>query len=130
MHKYDEIIFELVENEEYAFYKLVIDGKCQFEEFSEEVEKNKQDKKSLNSIISLMVSFSRGIMLPRAKFNHIKLPNINNVFEFKKDKLRVYVLKETDDMLIILGGYKAEQKKDIAKLQTIVKDYNNQRNNY
>lgn len=45
-------IFDLVKNEEYEYYKLSIDGICQFDDFLKKTEKDKQEKKNLMYILS------------------------------------------------------------------------------
>lgn len=63
------------------------------------------------------------IRYPSSKFNHIEDNNRSDIFEFKKDRLRVYVLKQKPNFFIILGGYKDRQKKDIKILKSKIKDF-------
>ncbi len=123
MHQYTRELFQLVRNEEYEYYKLVIDGKCQFDKFLEQVEKNVIDTKSIKGIFALMDAFSTKLTLPDTKFRHIQAGDVQNIYEFKKKELRVYILKEENEITIILGGYKKEQKNDIDKVRNRVKDY-------
>lgn len=121
--EYSREKFDLVENDEFVFYKLVLDDWCQFDEFIAEIEKNVRDSKSFSGIIALMDAFSSKIMLPNTKFRNIHLGHRNDLFEFKKNDIRVYVIKGTSDITIAMGGYKKEQDKDISKLKRNLKDY-------
>lgn len=120
---YSRISCDLVLNEEYVFYKLVINGKCQFDEFLCEIEKNVQRAKSFKSIIALMDSFSASRKLPDTKFRYIHSRYRSDIYEFKKNDIRVYVIKDKSDITIAMGGYKQNQKKDLQKLDRDLKDY-------
>ena len=108
---------DLVNNRNgYTFKKMYINGVCQFDDFYEEVHASKNEYKNLVSIMALMQCFS-DILLPKEKFRQIKDIDRNDVYEFKKKGLRVYVLLWKPDVVIILGGYKKDQKKDISRLK-------------
>ncbi len=62
-------------------------------------------------------------LVPQEKFRHIKGLKCNEVFEFKKDRLRVYVVKRSPQMLLILGGYKTEQENDIKRISNWLKEF-------
>lgn len=108
---------DLVNNRNgYTFKKMYINGVCQFDDFYEEVYASKNEYKNLVAIMALMQCFS-DILLPKEKFRQIKDIGRNDVYEFKKKGLRVYVLLCKPDVVIILGGYKKDQKKDISRLK-------------
>ena len=123
-----EILDEVKEGR-LTFYKLIIDGRCLYDEFCDEVEDNVQSKKHLNVIRTYMNLLAQSdCLLPKAKFNSIKKGGDIIGYEFKKDSLRVYVIKETPDVYVVLGGYKNTQKKDIerfAKIEKAFRYYNN-----
>ena len=81
--------FDIVHNQKCHFYKLLIDGKCQFDEFAFEAEKIAINKKCLANIYSRMDSFDPDLKLPKEKFNHIEgwKNNRKDVYEFKKNQL-------------------------------------------
>ncbi|MDE7180658.1 MAG: hypothetical protein K2N88_05620 [Muribaculaceae bacterium] len=60
---------------------------------------------------------------PKTKFNHIEDKDRSDLFEFKKDRLRVYVIKQKPNFFIVIAGYKGTQKKDIKKLKSLIKDF-------
>ena len=70
---YTRITCDLVLNEEYIFYKLAIDGVCQFDEFLHEIDRNVNAKKNLAGIVAVMEHFSAKIMLPKSKFRFVHI---------------------------------------------------------
>lgn len=60
---------------------------------------------------------------PFTKFNHIQDAERHDIFEFKKDRLRVYVIKQKPNFYIVIGGFKGTQNKDIDKLKLMIKDF-------
>ena len=103
------------------FYELELDGKKLFSEFIEDLTDAK-DKKTFIAIATIMDNFSFNQKLPKEKFRPIKSIKRKNVYEFKKNNIRVYVLMQEPDMFVILGGYKADQKKDIHKVDLYTKE--------
>ncbi len=106
------------------FEKLVIDGKCQFDEFEEAVTKNPKYKSELASIYLYMERVADGEGLPKTKFRDIT-PQKEEIkeYEFKSNNLRVYAIKFKNGKIIILGGTKNRQKKDLRKFRGIKKRY-------
>lgn len=113
-----------VRNGKLSFYKLVMDDVCLYDDFCKEIEKNTMNLKSLNSIRAYMNFMAENnSKLPATKFNSILENNKVIGYKFKKDSLRVYVLKKDPNIYIILGGYKKNQKEDIKKFIRIKKEY-------
>ena len=125
MYEYFACPFDLVNNIQYKFQKLYINGRCQFDDFMEDVEigSSKKDKGSLKSIFNYMDNFSDNLRLPYTKFRKIELVNRFDVFEFKKDAIRVYVILQKPNIFIVLGGYKKNQTNDINKLSQLISEY-------
>ena len=120
--KYQTRKIDIINNHDYIqFYELELNGKRLFSEFQEELIDAK-DKKSFETILTLMENFSFNQKLPKEKFRPIKSIKRKNVYEFKKNNIRVYVLMQEPDMFVILGGYKADQKKDIHKVDLYTKE--------
>ncbi len=115
--------FDLIRNNKYQYFKLCIDDVCLFDEFCEQIEKLKREKKSLISIFGLMEQFDLVPIYPKTKFRKIENVNRDDVFEFKKDNVRVYVIKQRPNIYIINGGFKKDQPKDIKKIGSQVKDF-------
>lgn len=74
-----------------------------------------------------MDNFGFGL-LPKTKFRHLtrKKNDSKNLYEFKKDNIRVYVQFIRPNFIVILGGRKKNQDKDISKAMSILSDYENE----
>lgn len=107
-----------------VFEKLLIDGQCQFDDFEAEVSKNPKYYSELGSIYHYMERVANNESLPETKFKDItpKKEAIKE-YEFKSKNLRVYALKKENGKIIVLGGYKNRQKKDIRSFQSIKKRF-------
>lgn len=114
--------FEAVNNATYQFYEVSVNGKYLYEEFYDNLKDEAKDKKKILNIIAYMNTFGK-FLLPEKKFRHIKNKDIQNLYEFKKDDIRVYVLLKEPSMFIILGGYKGKQKQDIELVARRFKDF-------
>lgn len=113
-------ICQLVNNSHgLTFHKLVIRDTCLFDEFCDEVAKSKKDMKCLTAIISRMGSFGDNLV-PKKYFRQLKDIGRSDIFEFKQDNLRVYVQLVKPDVVILLGGTKNSQTKDIRKIKRII----------
>ena len=123
MTNYRAELFELTNNPNYTYYKLYVDGKCEFDDFLEEIKKNVAAQKNMNAIITYMDILSAQL-LPASKFNYIKSGERTDLYEFKKNNLRVYVIDQRPNIYIVMGGYKSTQKnKDIPRLIRKTKDF-------
>ena len=125
MPEYSTKLFDLTNNPNYTYYRLFVDGKCEFDDFLQEVNKNVADKKNMNAIIAYMDSLSAQL-LPSIIYNHIESGERHDLYEFKKKNLRVYVIDQRPNIYIVTGGYKSTQKKkDIPRLIRKTKDFPN-----
>ena len=75
--------FELAKGGQYSYYKLYIDGVCQFDDFLEEIADNARYIKWFGSIIAYMEFLSDHNILRKDKFRQIHEAGRNDVFEFK-----------------------------------------------
>ena len=127
--EYATEIFDIVGNPYYQYYKLSIEGVCQFDEFVEEVKKIAQESRSYEKILYLMDVMSPQLLskLPKSKFRHI-IPNNKkeraDIYEFKHETSRVYVIFQNANIYIVRGGRKKSQSSDIAKVKRDTKDFN------
>lgn len=125
MPEYSTKLFDLTNNPNYTYYRLFVDGKCEFDDFLQEVNKNVADKKNMNAIIAYMDSLSAQL-LPSIIYNHIESGERHDLYEFKKKNLRVYVIDQRPNIYIVMGGYKSTQKKkDIPRLIRKTNDFPN-----
>lgn len=125
MTDYRTELFDLTNNPNYTYYRLFVDGKCEFDDFLQEVNKNVADKKNMDAIIAYMDSLSAQL-LPSTIYNYIESGERHDLYEFKKKNLRVYVIDQRPNIYIVMGGYKSTQKKkDIPRLIRKTKDFPN-----
>lgn len=113
--------FEPVNNKEYNFYEVSVNGKCLYQEFVKGL--STRDLKKLINIYAYMDCLSPSNLLPSSKFRQIKGLRRNDVYEFKKNDIRIYVIKKRPDIYVVLGGYKGSQDKDINRIDKLFNDF-------
>ena len=92
------------------FSKLIMDGICLFDEFASKLE---EQYKSANLQ-----------SLPDTKFRELKGGKGDvKEYEFKSRHLRVYVMQQKGGKIIVIGGYKNNQSKDILSFRSIKKQF-------
>ncbi len=105
-------------------FKLKINGKCLFDDFEKEVKTQGQYYDELCSIYSLIEDVADNKLLPKKKFRDITRKNDRpKEYEFKSKHLRVYAIKGKDGKIIIMGGYKSNQKNDLKKFRKIKNEH-------
>ena len=105
------------------FFKLIKDNVCWFDKFYEEQMKDPKYASELRSILTTMDFMAEtNLMLPSTKFNSIKQGKKVIGHEFKKNELRVYCIKPNSNVVVVFGGYKKNQVKDIKRLTAIVEE--------
>ena len=110
-------------NGKVLFFKLVKDGVCWFDDFYEEQNKDAKHASELRFILSQMDYMAEtDAIFPKEKFNSIKQGKNVIGYEFKKNELRVYCLKPASNVVVVFGGYKKNQEKDVKRLQRIAEE--------
>lgn len=128
MTNYSTELFDLTNNPNCTFYKLYVNGKCEFDDFLEEIKKNVADSKNMKAIIAYMDSLCAQL-LPSSIYNYIQGSKRNDLYEFKKKNIRVYVIDQRPNIYIVMGGYKSSQKKkDIPRLIRKTEDFPKKQN--
>ncbi|MBO4817231.1 MAG: hypothetical protein J5498_02970 [Bacteroidales bacterium] len=111
-----------------SFEKLLVDGVAPFDTF----EKNLETKyrRNLEKIYFYMDEVANNRPLPNTKFKDVT-PKKEKVkeYEFKDGDLRVYGISKFGGKIIILGGYKNQQKKDFKTFRSLKERYLAQENN-
>ncbi|WP_282776316.1 hypothetical protein [Phaeodactylibacter xiamenensis] len=116
------------------FYKLIVDGKCHFDEFWEKMEKSGNQKKMLDKIQTIISLKSQGIRLPSSQFQELKNRGKDDPYpdyEIRAKQLRLYLFDDSDSgKIIVLGevkkGWKT-QSKSIKKMRELKLAYFKQR---
>lgn len=104
-----------------TFKKLSRNGICLLDEFENEIKNNSQYASEFKNILAYIELYSSGYILPKSKFREIKDAKYKQ-FEFKSKNLRVYAVSGEESKIIVMGGYKSSQSKDINKLKSILKE--------
>ena len=105
-----------------SFEKLLVDGIAPFDTFENDLEA--KDKRSLEKIYFYMNEVANNRTLPNTKFKDVT-PKKERVkeYEFKDGDLRVYGISKYGGKIIILGGYKNQQKKDYRTFRSLKDQY-------
>jgi len=124
LSKYSLILSNIVDaNTKMKVLDLQVDGKRLLEDFEQEIEKNGK----LNvyaSALKIIEHSANGFRLPKTKFRPIQDTGLKcKFYEAKKDDVRVYLFQDPQGRVIVCGGLKGNQKKDLKKYIAIVKDY-------
>lgn len=118
-NKYKEKIFEPINNKTYEFREVSVNGRFLFQEFIDNLKDTPKDMKKIMQIYAYMNEFSPSNLLPKTKFRQIKGVKRDDVYEFKKDDIRIYVIKRYPSIFIILGAYKGTQDKSINRIDKL-----------
>ncbi len=107
-----------------TFDKLVINDKCQFDDFVERVIKNKTYESEIGKKYRCMERLSNRLSLPNTSFKDITPKNERiKEYEFRSRNLRVYAMKRKNGKIVVFGGFKKDQNKDIMKFRATKKKY-------
>jgi hypothetical protein len=105
-------------------FELQKNGVSLFDPFFEEVKSNPQRLSSTISALKYIEQSANLLHLSDTKHRNLKGLDCNvKVYEAKKDDVRIYCFQDNKGRVIVLGGYKGKQTKDINKVVTIIKDY-------
>ena len=107
------------------FFKLEKDGICEFDVFYDKIKAQKRYYSELLTIFDKMDYVANLGRLPKTQFRPLT-PKKEYVkeYEFKTKHLRVYAIhEEKTGKIIICGGYKKDQKKDIKHFRSIKRQY-------
>lgn len=103
--------------------RLFIDGKCQYDDFEKDILKEGTYPGELDSLQATLEQSCQLVRLPDNKFKKLKLGKLPlEGYEVKSRNLRLYLvhIKQTG-RVIILGGKKTDQPKDIRRLKSLIK---------
>lgn len=107
------------------FFKLLVNGTCEYDEFEKEIIKEGNLKQELTTIETRMHEIADLKSLPQNKFRDITPKKDNNKeYEIKTKNLRVYLFHEKNTgRVIVCGGKKGTQQADIKHFRNIKKEY-------
>lgn len=111
-----------------TLYKIIVDNHCLFDEFCEQIRQEGNFQNELDTIQARFEDIANNRLLPSKKFKDITpKKEVHKEYEIKTCNLRVYLTKEKRlGKIIILGGKKNTQQKDLRKFRSIKRNYFNQ----
>ena len=104
------------------FFQLSINGRFPFTDFCNEIEHDGNQRGHLIRIWRIFQEMADGFQFETNIVKPLK-GGLKNEFEIKRGPLRVYFIKDPEGHIIILGGQKKNQSKDISKFRAINKEY-------
>ncbi|GAB3993535.1 hypothetical protein GCM10028807_28990 [Spirosoma daeguense] len=107
--------------------ELVVDGIGQLEAFERLLkETDMRFLSEFKTLLSYMEYAANGNSLPDTKFKDVTATGaLVKEYEFKSKHLRVYAIKKTNGKIIILGGFKTNQKADFKRFRSLKEQYLN-----
>lgn len=108
------------------FDKLVINGKCPFDEFEKSMKVYYANE--IVQLYALMNEVANLKSLPNTKF-HAYDKNNPRGWEFKTKNLRLYCVEQSGGKIVVTGGQKSQQDKDTSKFryyQSLLHEWNKQ----
>lgn len=130
MSKYSLILSSKVSTKtKIKVFELCINEVSVLDSFIEELEKDGNFETDLYGAISNLELAANLVTLHKTKFREIKGQKINGkLFEAKKGAVRIYHFHEKNTgRIIVLGGFKTDQTKDIKAAVKTIKSYQNER---
>lgn len=116
-------------NTEISVFELCKDGESLIGQFAKSIEKDKKLFKQFSGAVNIVersASFKRP--MPKKKFRPIVGHSLAcKVYEAKKDNIRIYLFhQENTGRIIVTGGKKGNQKKDIKAVEKTIREFLNQ----
>lgn len=104
-------------------YYLHRDGRCLIDGFIEMVKANPDYSPLLSDLYAIVRRAANGEEIPSKLFSKTK--GQNNAWEARKGDIRMYVYREWNGPIIVIGGDKNTQDRDLELLKQIIKDFKN-----
>jgi len=126
LKKYSLILSdEVAPNTKIRVYELCEDGQSIFQEFIDEVENDGNQIANLASAIRIIEDTANLSTRPKTQFRPLVLKKMNcKVYEAKSGGIRVYLFhEEHTGRVIVTGGLKGDQDKDIKSVVKTIKAY-------
>lgn len=108
-------------------FKLLVNYKCEYDEFEKQIQIESSYSTELVTIQTRLQDIADGKLLPKEKFRNITpKKELVKEYEIKTRHLRVYLFhEEKAGRIIVCGGKKTTQQKDISHFRRIKKEYLN-----
>lgn len=108
-------------------FKLLVNNRCEYDEFERQLETEGSFASELVTIQTRLQEIADGKLLPKEKFRNItSKKGLVKEYELKTRHLRVYLFhEENTGKVVVCGGKKTTQPKDINHFRRIKKEYLN-----
>lgn len=109
-------------------FKLIVNDNCEYDEFETQIKTEGSYSSELITIQSRLQEVADGKLLPKEKFRNITpKKELLKEYEIKTRHLRVYLFhEEKTGRIVVCGGKKVTQEKDIVHFRRIKRGYFNQ----
>jgi len=116
-------------NTKIVVYELYKNDSSLFEEFYEKSITDSKLFANMSRALRIIEDTANLQRKPKTKFRQISNSKLNcKVYEAKADNVRIYLFEENKTgRIIVLGGIKGNQKKDIRKVISTIKEYYNEK---
>jgi len=111
----------------FKIFKLLVNIRCEYDEFERQIETEGSYSSELVTIQTRLQEIADGKLLPKEKFRNITpKKELVKEYEIKTRHLRVYLFhEENTGKVVVCGGKKTTQQKDINHFRRIKKEYLN-----
>lgn len=111
----------------FKIFKLLVNHRCEYDEFERQIETEGSYSSELVTIQTRLQEIADGKLLPKEKFRNITpKKELVKEYEIKTRHLRVYLFhEENTGKVVVCGGKKTTQQKDIDHFRRIKKEYLN-----
>lgn len=122
MKKFTLILSQLVSSTtKIKVFELCKNDKNLLQLFNSKIEKDGTLTKSLYSAFQIIEHSCNGIRLPDTKFKIIKDDKLPcKMYEVKKNEIRIYLFQDFQGSVIVGGGLKGNQQKDIDRIKKTI----------
>lgn len=109
-------------------FKLIVNDNCEYDVFEIQIKTEGSYSSELITIQSRLQEVADGKLLPKEKFRNITpKKELLKEYEIKTRHLRVYLFhEEKKGRIIVYGGKKVTQEKDIVHFRRLKREYFNQ----
>ena len=107
-------------------YKLIRDRKCLVDTFLEELKNDINKKRCLSGIYAILEDVGNELLLPEHKFKKLKGHDKLKYkpYEIRYKEFRLYTIFDSETgQLLLIGGDKKSQTKDLNRIEQIIKEY-------
>ena len=106
--------------------KLIRNGKCILDDFIKDINSDKTLAAEIGDLYAIIEDVANEKRVPKTKYRNLHLTKKLkfNPYEAKSKHLRLYLFHDKENgQIIVLGGKKGTQLKDLSKFEKIIQEY-------